>query len=233
MSATLTTRLVSTILVFCTTLGCLSAQNYQDFKGMTVGVYISGKNFNLDPTFDRKYVQFLKQGQEDRSFAGKLKNEVIIELGKLLEEQLPLATEADSVVFMNAYPSLGKAFQSAYNARSKPDEELEALKELDYIIFLETYELSKRIHKSVFIRSNRMITERIPVEKVNFTVLVFKPSNLALVGAFELCFDRLKDKPVERYFDFYAENSPCGKFLSDCFSAWWLQLAQASDFSCD
>lgn len=202
--------------------------------GKKVGFYISGKNFQLDPVFNLKYAQFLKQGDEDRSYTGKFKNEVIIQLGLMLEKQIPQILGTDTSYFMNAIPKYGLIFRAAYDSsEQKLYGDYEALKKLDYVLYLESYQLTHRIHRSVFIRSNKMITERIPIEVVKFSFLIISPSQNKVIHRSTLCFDRLKHKVSEDYFDFFASNSAFGKFLGDNFSAWWLDLGEKATFGCE
>ncbi|MEO0898309.1 MAG: hypothetical protein AAFY71_17990 [Bacteroidota bacterium] len=233
MNPTLT-RLFLCVLCFCSWAKLNAQSEPIDFSGKTIGLYITGKNFFLDATFDNQYVQYLQQGDEDRSYAGRLKTEVMIRLGSQLSEQLKVALDADSIVFMNAVPSKGRAFQQNYDStlqsiRRKPSD----LNDLDYIVFLEAFILKARYHRSVYIRSNRMITEKIPIMRLNMRMNVITPSSGKVIKTDQICFDKQTSRVENQIFDFYSKSSPTGKYLADCFTAWRLQQLGFKEFSCN
>lgn len=203
------------------------------FANKKIGVYISSKEFNYPPEYYIQVSQFLKQ-EDDRSAAGRMKAELIIKLGWLLTEQLQTITGADTVYFMNADLALGRGLQDAYEKTygrlRQPSEEL---KTLDVIWVVDPFELSNRIHKSVYIHSNRMITERIPIKKVNFFVRQFNMDDPTRALVDEVCFDAKTSPSAPAHFDFYESESPLGKFFSRAFSQWWAQVQGTSTGLCE
>ncbi|MCI4668723.1 MAG: hypothetical protein MRZ79_11355 [Bacteroidia bacterium] len=221
--------IVMLAFTFCPVMG----QQTEMLKNKKVGFYISGKNFSLDPVFNLKYAQFLKQGDEDRSYTGKFKNEIIIQLGILLEKELPNILNTDTAYFMNAIPKYGLIFRAAYDSsEQKLYGDYEELKNLDYVLYLEKYQLKSRIHRSVYIQSNRMVTERIPIEVANFDFLIISPKDNKVLHRSHICLDKINDKVSKKYFDFYSAKSGTGKFLASSFSAWWMDLGKEGNFSC-
>ncbi|MEZ4827405.1 MAG: hypothetical protein R3C61_14165 [Bacteroidia bacterium] len=194
----------------------------QVLKGKHVGLYISAKEFEIPEDQNIPVTQFLTIG-EDRSYAGRLKSEFMIRLGWMLAEQLQAVSLADSVHFLNADLPKGKAMQDAWDpVRNRLFRPNEVLNELDYILVLSPFTMTTRIHKSVYIRSNRMVTDRITVRMTEMRVTQFLVSDPTEVRNYHICFDeQASEKPKELYFDFYQAQSPMGKYLSLLFSRWW------------
>ncbi|MDX2247828.1 MAG: hypothetical protein SF052_13670 [Bacteroidia bacterium] len=191
-------------------------------KGKQVGFYISSNDFLIPEEQNIAITQFLTIG-EDRSYAGKLKAEFMIRIGWLFSEQLQILSGADSIHFLNADLPKGKAIQESWDAeRNRLVRPGEPLQELDYVLVLSPFSLTTRIHKSVFIRSNRMVTDRITVRMTDMKITQFQISDPTSPRNYHICFDeQTSEKPVETYFDFYREKSPMGKYLSLLFSRWW------------
>lgn len=209
------------LVLFLGLTGFVSGQN-EVLRGKQVGLYISGKEFEIPEEQNIAITQFLTIG-EDRSYAGKLKSEFMIRIGWMLSEQLQTLSGADSVHFLNADLPKGKAMQEAWDAeRSRLVRPGESLKELDYVLVLSPFAMTTRIHKSVFIRSNRMVTDRITVRMADMRITQFLISDISAVRNYHVCFDeQTSEKPAEIYFNFYQEKSPVGKYLSLLFSRWW------------
>ncbi|MEZ4774278.1 MAG: hypothetical protein R3D00_13925 [Bacteroidia bacterium] len=201
--------------------GSAYSQN-EILRGKQVGLYISGKDFEIPEEQNIAITQFLTIG-DDRSYAGKLKSEFMIRVGWMLSEQLQVLSGADSIHFLNADLPKGKAMQESWDAeRSRLVRPGEVLKELDYILVLSPFSMTTRIHKSVFIRSNRMVTDRVTVRMSDMRITQFQLSDLSAVRNYHICFDeQTSEKPEKMYFDFYQEKSPVGKYISFLFSRWW------------
>ena len=84
-------------------------------------------------------------------------------------------------------------------------------------------ELSHRSHRSVFIRSNRMFTEKIQVKKAQMAITFFDPTLPELALEAKTCYDEYTSEKVSYAFDFYRQESKLGAFFSQLFSHWWLQ----------
>ena len=202
-------------------------------RGKTVGVYFSSKAFSYPDEFYLAISQFLTL-DDDRSWIGQMKAEFMIRLGWMYIEQLQEVAETDTVYFLNAELGMGRAFQRIYDAENatigKPGEDLA---ELDLVLVINPFSIQSRIHKSVFIRSNRMITERIPVKTCQFNITLFDLHNPSLVLPTEICLDDQSGPKPEWHFDFYMQKSSMGKFLSKCFSQWWAQMLNGERSNCE
>lgn len=212
----------SFFLFFAGLMGNAALGQGNVLKDKQVGLYISAKDFIIPEEHYLTITQFLTVG-EDRSYAGRLKAEFMIRLGWMLSEQLQEISGADSVWFINADLPKGKAMQQAWNVDRKtlirPEE---TLKQLDYILVLSPFELSSRVHKSVFIRSNRMVTDRVNVKMVDFEITSFQMADISDPRHFHICYDeQTSEKPESVVFDFYNKESGLGKYLGMIFSRWW------------
>lgn len=210
----------------------VQSQAQDDWKGKTAGVYISSRSFGYDADFFIEVAQFLKQ-EEDRSNIGKMKNEFIIRVGDLLTAQLQEMTGADTIYFLNADMTRGRAMLAAYDtARGyliNPDP---VLQELDYVLVIDPFYIHSRNHRSVYIRSNRMITENIPVKKARFSVTLIETVRPRIPKLTKVCYDDLSSDKPELVFDFLQEESKMGKYLSQVFSQWWGQWQQGVPAGC-
>ena len=199
----------------------------------TIGVYISSKTFSYPDEFYLPISQFLTL-DDDRSWVGQMKAEFMIRLGWMYIEQLQALAQADTVYFLNAELGMGKAFQQIYDVENniigKPGEELA---ELDMVLVINPFTIQSRMHKSVFIRSNRMITERVPIKTCQFTVTLYDLHNLSLTLPTSICIDNQKSPNPAWHFDFHLQKSSMGKFLSKCFSQWWAQMLTGERNNCE
>ncbi|RMG57320.1 MAG: hypothetical protein D6722_25150 [Bacteroidetes bacterium] len=202
--------------------------------GKRLAVYLSSKHFSMTETFNMEVAQFLTV-DEDRSWMGRMKEEFMIRMGWLFTEQLQALSGADTVIFLNADLPRGRAFIDTYDAstgrlrRSAP----EALQDLDHILVLSPFSLGSRIHRSVYIRSNRMISERIPVEVIDMTLTWLSPMAPSQARETRVCYDRLKTPRPPSPFDLHAEHSGMGKVLSQAFSQWWDQEQGQQESTCE
>lgn len=201
-------------------------------NGKDIGLFIGSKNFTYSEDFYKEVSQFLTI-DDDRSWVGKMKSEFIIRTGWLLQEQLQKLEQVDTLYFMNAEPKLGRALISAYDLDSKRYESPhEELKLLSKIYVLNSFSINTRKHRSVYIRSNRMITEYIPVMVLSFNISVIDPKNPKNVVQTEVCFDAQTSTTEADYFDLYADRSTLGKLLSKSFSQWWYQVLNNIPSNC-
>lgn len=201
-------------------------------EARNIGLFISSKEFSYSEDFYKEISQFLTIG-EDRSWAGKMKSEFIIRIGWMMQEQLQKITQADSTYFMNAEPKLGRAFLDAYNFEEGSFYvQKEELQGLEKIYVITSFEISKRKHRSVYIRSNRMYTEYIPIMVLSLNIHSLDLKNPSLNTVTQVCFDAQTSQTDARFFDLYAEKSAVGKLLSNSFSQWWAQLKQGLSSNC-
>jgi hypothetical protein len=209
----------------------LSAQT-EWLAGQQIGVYISSKGFSFSEEHQIPISQFLKVENEE-AWQGRLRSELLIQIGWLFCEQLQALGKADSVHFLNADLKWGKAMQESYQVNNlKLNGKNPDLAGFDHIVVINPFGLHTRIHKSVFIRSNRMISERVPVSVGQMTIGILDPNRLGEEQYYDVCFDQqTSEKPAES-FDFHRSESAFGKFLSHCFSQWWAQVLSNTSSSC-
>lgn len=201
----------------------VSAQTLNE-NGQDMGLFISSKHFGYSEDFYKEVSQFLTI-DDDRSWIGKMKSEFIIRMGWLLQEQIQKLEKVDTLYFMNAEPKLGRALLDSYDFETKRYKTShEDLALLQKIYVLNSFKINTRKHRSVYIRSNRMITEYIPIMVVSLNISVFDPANPGATVQTEVCFDAQTSTVVTDYFDLFAARSKLGKLLSNSYSQWWTQL---------
>ena len=106
---------------------------------------------------------------------------------------------------------------------------LEGLKK---IYVLNSFEIGMRKHRSVYIRSNKMYTEYIPIMVLSFNIGEIDLENEGKMTQTEVCFDAQKSTTNAKYFDLYADKSAVGKLLSKSYSQWWSQLLNGIPSNC-
>ena len=201
-------------------------------NGKRIGIYFSSSRFQLPETYYMSVSQFLTI-EEDRSYAGELKPELLIRLGNLLSGQLKETAEADTVIFLNADLVKGRALRAIYDPETnRLKTSTEILSDLDYILVFNQLELTSRIHKSVYIRENRMVTDRITVNMADLRVTVFNPTVSDLALEIHTCYDSQRSPKQTSYFDFYRQQSSFGRFISTLFSVWWEQMREGISSNC-
>lgn len=196
-----------------------------------VGVYFSSRAVSYEQEFYLPIAQFVTQ-EDDAAWNGRLKSEFLIRLGWMLTEQLQEVAGADSVYFMNADMAMGRAMQEGYqHEEGVLDRSKEDLQALDFVLVLDEFDMDTRIHRSVFIRSNKMVSENIPIKTASFQMRMFDMDNEELVLSTRVCLDDQNSPiPAKWHFDFSRTTSGMGKFLSKVFSTWWeLMLAGESN----
>ncbi|MEL6676227.1 MAG: hypothetical protein AAFR61_28735 [Bacteroidota bacterium] len=205
----------------------------QDAPTEAIGFYISSKFFSFSEILNMEVTQFLTQGEEDRSYAGKLKPEFMIQLGWLLSAELQEKFNVDTVIFLNADPPLGKAFQEAFDPFTGRLSVYDAsLKSLDKVVVLRKCEIRTRRHRSVYIQSNRMLTEYIPVKVGQMEMQEFDMQTGQVSKEVTVCMDEISGPKVTNIFGLYNDRSKLGKYLSRWFSQWWLQSEAGAEASC-
>ena len=203
-------------------------------SGKTVGVYISSRAVTYGENFYLPIAQFVTQ-EDDAAWNGRLKSEFLVKLGWMVTGQLQELAEADTVFFMNADLPMGRAMQTAYDPETRElNLNEEALKNLDVVLVLEELAMETRNHRSVYIRSNRMITENIPIKTASCQLALFDLHNSELKLDTRVCLDDMNTPaPGFWHFDFYRSTSGMGKFLSKVFSTWWELMLAGERSSCE
>jgi hypothetical protein len=202
-------------------------------EGKRVGIYFSSKEFQYTEDYNLPIAQFLSV-DDDRSYSGKMKSELLVRLGELLTEQFPGVTGADSVYFINADLQSGRAFINSYDAiDNRIYDPAMAFEGTDYILVMNSLDLSTRVENDVFIRSNRMLTERVRVKKAQMAFTLFDLSDLtSLPRQLESCLDERRSPVLANQFDFYQKRSSLGKFLGRLFTQTWDQAISGTDSTC-
>ncbi|GAB4420383.1 MAG: hypothetical protein OHK0039_33920 [Bacteroidia bacterium] len=212
--------------------GAAFAQPGSDLAGKRIGVFFSNHDLSYDEAFQIDLAQFLSI-DNDRSFSGRMGEEMLIRLGELYIPQLQTLSQADTVLFLNADMQRGKAFQEVWDRdnqrlrRSHPQ-----LEDLDYVFVLASLGIRARQHRSVYIRSNRMITELIPVPATRLSLMRYVPGSPSQVAVQQVCYDKLQSPRPDAVFDFYAARSEMGRYLSWVFSQWWAQYSGGAASQC-
>ena len=201
-------------------------------RGKKIGVYVSSRAFEMNEDFYLQAAQFLKL-KEDRSYTGELDTELLIRIGEIFCKQLQSLAEADTVFFLNADVEKGYAFQEAFDSEQNKLTGKVTIKDTDMLVVMSRMKLSTRSHRSVFIRSNRMFTERVKVKKADVSMSLFDPALPELSLVAQLCFDEYNSPKRPAHFDFYGAESPFGKFMGRVFSQWWWQLEEGIPSSCE
>jgi hypothetical protein len=209
------------------------AEAQSHFADQKIGLYLSSSSFQVADELDLEVSQFLTQGTEDRSWVGQPKRELMIRLGDLLCTQLQALSGANTVYFLNGDLERGRAFRDAYLGERDLMRPAPALADLDQVLVLSQFALDTRRHRSVYIRSNRMITEYIPVKRIELQVSAFDPAQGGSPTLTRVCYDDLNSTKPAWHFDFYREASELGKYLSRVFSQWWLQAAEGAESGCE
>ncbi len=230
-------KLLPRLFVLCLLLLSLLPQEAQAqaglLSGKKIGLYISGKSFSFTEEYYLTISQFLKI-DEDRSQVGLTKSEFMIRIGEMLTHQLDSLSGADTVIFLNADLQRGSTFMNLYDPEQN-DLRPGATSSLglDMVLVVSQFILYQRIHKSVFINSNRMVTDRIPVDMVKMQLTLTDLSGTKLRLPVETCYDGILSGKPAPYFDFLKDMSGLGKFLSESFSCWWDQMLVGNASNCD
>lgn len=211
----------------------LVAQDSLAMSGKRIGIYFGSKEFQYSQSYYLPIAQFLSVS-EDRSYTGKMKNELLIRLGEQLAEQLPAISGADSVYFINGDVTRGRAFINSYDVKAnRIYDPARVFEGTDYIIVLNSLDLSTRIENDFFIRSNRMLTERVHVKQGNMKLTLFDLGDLKTSPRIiETCLDERKSPEKAISFNFYRKRSALGRFFGRMFTANWNQLGTGSDSNC-
>lgn len=227
-------RQISFLFLFISLLYSSTIHAQSDrFAGKTIGLYISSQGFSFDETFTMKISQFLTIG-ENRADLGRTKPEFIIRLGWMFAEQLQKVSRADTVIFLNADLPRGRVMKESYDSERRFLTRTHSeLGDLEEILVINPFEMNARIHKSVYIRSNRMITDRIPIPVMKAEFAFLDPLRPRLGEYVQVCFDDQKTEEPTSYFHFHKKESPIGSFLSKGFSQWWEQIVMEIESNCE
>ncbi|MEO1450308.1 MAG: hypothetical protein AAFV07_12320, partial [Bacteroidota bacterium] len=145
-------------------------------------------------------------------------------IGWLLADEIKKETGADTVFFLNAEPARGGAFQDNYDLYNQEMiTQPQPLQDLEMVFVLDSVTLSTRKHRSVFIRSNRMVTEYININVASGYMHAIDPRSTSRGELTRFCFDAQKSPKSPPVFDLYKSQSPMGGFMSRFLSQWWVQ----------
>ena len=195
-------------------------QAQSEFQGKKISVFISSKTSHYTDPFVLPVTQFLKI-EEDRSWTGDLKAEFLIRIGELFCTELQDLTQADTVIFLNADLNRGQQFLANYDQEREQLVSSQGLSDSDMLLIIQDFSLKNRLERSVFIRSNRMFSEKVPVKQAELNILAFSSGKTLPAKTFSICRDEKTSTKVPLHFDFYNSQSKLGKFLSQVFSNWW------------
>ncbi len=229
ISVQLNVPIILTILLCASTLLCSGQANLME--GKNIGIYISSGNFILSEGYYLPVAQFLSI-EEDRSSVGELKAELMIRMGELLSQQLIEVAKADSVFFLNADIYKGRYFQRFYSTEDNRLTDSLQLEDTDLVLVINQMDLTIRQHRSVYIRSNQMYTQKIPVKVAEMSITLLDPAVPDLALEARTCFDEQRDKKAQMSFDFYQDDSKLGLFFSYLFSRWWYQIQEGDLNNC-
>jgi hypothetical protein len=225
-------RLFILLSFFLTPVYSLQAQ-LPSLQGKTLGVFISSQQVSFSDDYYMWINQFLTV-EEDRSWGENVKNEFLIRLGEQLTLELAQKTGADSVYFLNRDLKRGRILLNAYQAESgELNLPAGALPNTDMLLMLEDMQLSVRTTKSVIIRSNRMLTHRIKVKKARLGMSWVDLKQKEKKRKVITCYDERESGEPPIILDILQGDSPLGAFLSELYSAWWLQVADGMADSCE
>ncbi|MDX2284823.1 MAG: hypothetical protein NW241_11710 [Bacteroidia bacterium] len=201
-------------------------------RSQRIGLYISSRECSYTGQFNQGIAQFLKL-EEDRSQEERVKQELIIRLGALLCAQSPQVLGADTMYFLNSDLELGGRFRDAYDPQQRRLRSPVALRGTGRVLVLASMHLDTRIHTSVYARSNRMHTDRIPVRRAAMTLLLFDPGQNTPLASWQLCFDELLVPRRAYAYDFFAGESNMGQFFSRLFTEWHAMTLGNSSGGCE
>lgn len=219
------------IFSFVLSLATVAHSQALELDGKNIGIFVSSKRVDFTSDYYLPITQFLKL-DEDRSWADRFKSEFLIKLLELYCSQLKEVNKADSVYFLNANLYQTETLLASYDPYHNSISSQEIFANIDYLFVIDSLDLSIRKGRSVFIRSNRMYTEQIDINQGHLAISVFQKNIPKAVRRYISCRDAGRDRKIDTYFDFYSEESPLGKFLSQLFTQNWVQLKNDERSSC-
>lgn len=200
-------------------------------NGQVVGFYISGSQFDYNEFYHMHFARYLVI-DEDRSFGASEKAEFLIRLGEQLSAEMKRVSGADSVVFLNAHPDLGRSFMAAYDGETGSLSKLHKdFGEIDQYWVLSSLALDTRISKSVFIRSNRMITERVRHMYAHLQMRRYSSEEVQPMQELRVCLDEREMPKVSQEILLKGEGR-LGRYMSRLCSLAWLSIAQGDEGNC-
>lgn len=215
--------------IFCITILCclgihLGAQipTGKSLASKKVGLYISSKAVSFTDAYHIGINQFLSIG-EDRSWNENQKTEFLIRLGNRLAAEIQAVSQADTVIFLNANPVLGRSFQQMGSA------ELFETSVLDAVVSIDRLELEEREERLTYIRSNQLRVRKVYHKVAHLDMQTHLPTQNRLD---RVCWDQGKKTKEATGLDMFQKDSPLGEFLSSVFSTWWNALTYQKPSEC-
>lgn len=218
------------------TFSLTQAQNlgHDVFKGKTVAVYFSKKYFTFPEDYRFMVPAFILSDQGKDTPLEDLRQQTLISLGRMFAEQLASVTGADSAWFLNEDPAKASQFMQRYDADSSTLEPMPArLPGADLILVINPLTLGGYKRNIVYVRSDRVITEKEYEKTAKARFILFDPASGRPVASTHICFDSFNDKVDQPRFDFRSASSPLGKFLSQLFTLGILQLQGGIPTTCE
>ena len=155
---------VLSILGMTHSIPCV-AQPLDDLSGKKLAVYFTRKHFDFDEHYRIPLSQFVMADKGKEISIEDLKSQTLISLGSLFSSQLQSIIGADTVYFMNAQPSMAKAFMASYDLDSHRMAPIPQLAPgADYVLVINPMVLGSYKTSTVFSRSNRLVTEQLNVK---------------------------------------------------------------------
>lgn len=193
-----------------------------------MGLYLSSRAFTYTPPFSIPLAQYA--GISDSNEAS-LKTQALLRLGGQMAAGIQAQAQADTVIYLNTDPLMGRAFINQFDGEQRRLFSTEGLEQLDYVIALHPVELSTRLSTVVYARSNRLVTERIHVRLAKLSWGLYDLRAPGNTGYFQLCFDEGSSTLPPLMFDFDSKRSSFGLFFSRLWTlAWQKQLQGVAEF---
>lgn len=203
-------------------------------RGKRVAVYFSKKHFSFDDNYRIPLSQFIKSDEGKDAEIENIKLQTLVALGTLFSQQLEQPSQADSVYFLNEFPSLAQAFIDQY---SSDDHSLGAIGSAfsgtDYILVVNPFILGSYKTSSVYSRSNRIITEQVVIKTARIRIELFEPQSGQRMHVYETCIDDRKTVVKDLFFEFHMQSSRTGRFLSKLFSLAVQNMNNGIENSCE
>ena len=184
-------------------------------KGKKVAVYFSKRQFSFDEEFNTALSQLLIKKNGPGYIIKDLKLETLVLMGERSTSSLATIAEVDSSWFLNGDPEAAKMFINAFNADAQTLSPLSGpFAGTDYVLVVSGVTLGHYKTSSVFVKSNRILTESIQHSSGRVNVQLFYAKNGMLVFSGESCLDEKDIDSREAGVDLFCEISPAGRFLS-------------------
>ena len=228
-------NILSGIIFFVTSTVCFfpAIGQLDMLSHKTIAVYFSKRQFGFDEEFNTALTQLLLKKNGDDYIVRDLKLETLILMGERTTQGLPTLTHADSSWFLNGNPEAAKIFMNAFNADSQNLKPLDGPFEgTDYVLVISGVNLGHYKTSSVYVKSNRILTESIQHSTGRVNVQLFHAKNGMLVFSGESCLDEKNIDNREAGIDLFCDTSPAGKFLSALITGGLSPICGKQVFSC-